>query len=146
MYHFRCNALQNYLCTRYFRIVASVQQTMVKAETKFPDKLHQTIRLYCTHVCRYSLMTFTIYVMFQRMDCTPQQVCNLVDQGKVQENCKLYGPLVNLATAQGLWRWNIFLQGVAGYKITYVFTVSVICERLLTNCDMSSYMCESACE
>jgi len=104
MYHFRCNTLQTYLCTRYFRIVPSVQQTMVKAETKFPDKLHKAMCLYYTHVCRYILMTFSIYEMFQRMDCTPQQVCNLVDQGKVQENCLLYGPIVNLAATQGLWR------------------------------------------
>lgn len=40
--------------------VTSVQQTMVKVETKFPDKQRKGIGLYCTHVCRYSLMMFTI--------------------------------------------------------------------------------------
>jgi hypothetical protein len=121
---------------------------MVKAETNFPDKLHQAIRLYCTHTYVDTVWwRSTVYEMFQQMVCTPQQVCNLVNQGKVQENWKLYGPFVNLAATQGLWQWNVFQQGVAGYgdvqigyKITYVFTVSVICEGLLTNCDVHSYM------
>jgi hypothetical protein len=63
--------------------VTSVQQTMVKVETQFPDKQQKGIRLYCIEFDDvHNIWDIWAYGL---------QLCSLVDQGKAQESCKLYG-------------------------------------------------------